>query len=424
MKSIPLLAALAVMLPHSLSAVDFDAASATNHVGLELFRRLAADKPGTNLILSPYSIESALALAYAGADGETRTEMARVLRFPSDTAPLQTAFAAMRAQLDALATDSVTAAENTRRNGGRVDILEWHAANRLFGQRSYAFRDAFLTLMRNGFAAPFDTLDFRADPDRARGVINGWVEEQTRKKIRDLIPRGALGDDTRLVLVNALYLKAPWQKPFEKSATQPASFHNTRTEAHAVPTMQRTGPLGYASEPGVTIVSLDYIGRGLRFLVLLPDRNQTVDELAARLTPADFTRWAGLGEKTPPTSVRLFLPKFRVEGTTLPLGKTLRTLGMKSAFDEPRGSANFDRIAPRKPNDYLAISDVFHQTFIALDEEGTEAAAATAVAMMALTSIVEPAQPIEVRVDRPFLFAIQHRASGACLFLGRIASPR
>jgi serpin B len=225
------------------------------------------------------------------------------------------------------------------------------------------------------------------------------------------------------VLVNALYLKAPWQKPFPKNATQPRPFHFAEGATRNLPTNQLTTPLGYAAEDGVTAVALDYLGGGLQCLILLPATGQPLDSFVSRLTPDDFSRWSKLadgGRKT----VALYLPKFRLEGTTLPLGRALRQLGMKSAFDEPAGSANFDRIAPRQPNDYLAISEVFHQTFVALDEEGTEAAAATAVAMVALTAIAEPQRPIEVRVDRPFLFAIQHRATGACLFVGRVTDPR
>jgi serpin B len=184
-----------------------------------------------------------------------------------------------------------------------------------------------------------------------------------------------------------------------------------------------TTPLAHAAEDGLTVVALDYLGGDLQCLILLPPDGQPIESLATRLTPDDLARWSKLGAGGR-KSVALYLPKFRVEGTTLPLGRTLRQLGMKSAFDEPPGSANFDRIAPRKPNDYLAISEVFHQTFVALDEEGTEAAASTAVAMVALTAIAEPQRPVEVRIDRPFLFAIQHRASGTCLFLGRVTDPR
>jgi serine protease inhibitor len=205
--------------------------------------------------------------------------------------------------------------------------------------------------------------------------------------------------------------------------TQPEPFHLANGTSVAVPTMRELLHLGYAKEEGLTIVALDYLGGGLRFLIILPPASQSVDDVAARLKPEQLMRWTDLGVKSAPQSVELYLPKFRATGLTLSLGQALRAIGVKAAFDDPPGSANFDRIAPRQGSDYLTISEVFHQTFIALDEAGTEAAAATAVAMLA-TGARDPQQPVEVRVDRPFLFAIQHRASGACLFLGRITDPR
>lgn len=413
---------LGVTLTALARAADFNLAVSTNQLGLDLYRTLAASRPGENLVLSPYSIESALALAYAGAKGSTRTEMARVLGLPDNDNAIKTALGTLRASLDEIARKSKTSADKHRLFGGKLDVIEWHAANRLFGQRGYAFRDSFLTLMEDGYAAPFQALDFRTDAEHSRTAINAWVEEQTQRKIRDLIPRGALKDDTRLVLVNALYLKAPWEKPFGKTATRPAPFHFDERRAKDVPTMLRTAFLGHATEPGLTVVALDYAGRGLQFLIVLPDRGTSPDAIAEKLTPVDFVRWSKIGDGRRP-NVSLHLPKFRNEGSTLPLGTALRALGIKGAFDEPPGSANFDRIAPRKPNDYLAISDVFHQTFIALDEEGTEASAATAVTTITLGAAM-PVEPIEVRVDRPFLFAIQHRESGVCLFLGRITDPR
>lgn len=404
-------------------AADFDPAPAINQVGLDLYRQLAAEKPGENLVLSPYSIETALALAYAGAEGATRAEMAKVLRFPADDSALVDGFRHLRRALSSAAEHSKTVARQREQHGGRVDPIEWHAANRLFGQEGYAFRDPFLTLMKDGFEAPFQPMDFARQADRARSTINGWVEDQTRRRIKDLIPAGALKTDTRLVLVNALYLKAAWEKAFESRATQDQPFHSAPGATSNVPTMQRTAHLGYAAEDGATIVTLDYLGSALQFVIVLPAAEGSVDALARRLTPEHFARWSKLGERNR-QHVSLYLPRFKVESSTLRLGAALRGLGVKSAFDEPSGTANFDRIAPRKPEDYLAISDVFHRTFIAVDEQGTEAAAATAVQMVTLAAMMEPQRPIDVRVDRPFLFAIQHRASGACLFLGRICDPR
>jgi serpin B len=185
--------------------------------------------------------------------------------------------------------------------------------------------------------------------------------------------------------------------------------------------MERVLAAGFVQRDGFTILSLPYVTGDLQILVLLPDEVNGVDQLPGKLTPRILQDCTKLRVK----DVKLFLPRFRIEGTTFPLGKTLRAMGMTSAFDNPKGTANFDRAAPRKPEDYLAISEVFHQAFVAVDEQGTEASAATAMTMVTLAlATMPPPTPPEVHVDRPFLFAIQHRASGACLFLGRISDPR
>jgi leukocyte elastase inhibitor len=178
---------------------------------------------------------------------------------------------------------------------------------------------------------------------------------------------------------------------------------------------------GYAKREGFTAVSLPYAGNDLQFLVLLPDEINGLRALDSKLTAEMLAECAKLETR----DVDLHLPKFKIELPTIALARNFEALGMKTAFDQPRGSANFDRMAPRKPNDYLYISQVFHKTFIAVDEKGTEAAAATAVAMMAATALRSPPPPpTEVKVDRPFIYAIQHVPSGVCLFLGRVTDPR
>jgi serine protease inhibitor len=178
---------------------------------------------------------------------------------------------------------------------------------------------------------------------------------------------------------------------------------------------------GYARREGFTVVSLPYAGNDLQFVVLLPDDINGLRELESKLSADVLASCAKLEKR----DVDLYLPKFKLEPPTVALKEKFEALGMKTAFDDPRGSANFDKIAPRKPNDYLYISNIFHKTFIAVDEKGTEAAAATAVVMMRATSMPGPKPPpIEVKVDRPFVYAIQHVPSGVCLFLGRVTDPR
>ena len=410
-------AAVAAFTP--LRAADFDlAAGATNHLGIDLHRQLARGEE--NLCLSPYSIQSALAMTFAGADGDTRTEMARVLHFPSDGDAIQLSFAALRRSLEEMSKKTATIAEQSKKGGGPSEPITLAIANRLFAQSGYDFRDPFRELVKKFYGAPFETLEFKKDPDGSRQHINKWVADQTRDRIRDLIPQGEIKELTRLVLANAIYLKAPWQSEFNDAVTKPKPFHVHGAAPVNVSTMAQRKQFGYAKRDDFVVVALPYSGGELQFVILLPDQANGLAKLESKLSAGLLTQSA----KLEPQDVDLELPKFKIE-PTIPLGETLQALGMKTAFDVPQGSANFDKMSPRKPDKYLAISNVFHKTFIAVDEKGTEAAAATAVVMMELSARLEkPKQPIEVKVDRPFLYAIQHVPSGACLFIGRVTDPR
>jgi serpin B len=396
------------------AASGFDAAIATDDLGLDLYRGFANQARGENVLLSPYSIESALGMAYVGSDGLTREEMARVLHFSPDDAAVTAAFSGLRSALGAVVLDSE---KWSKQAGG--DPIEFHGVNRLFGQQGYALRDSFLIRLKDDFKSPFEPLDFEMQAESARLRINSWVEDQTHGKIRDLISEGGVTADTRLVLANALYLKAPWGVAFNSELTGLSRFLVHGISLRNVPTMYGSGYFGYTRGKGFTAVAVRYLGGELEFLILLPDKPTDVDTLGEGLTSEMLRSCARDNEE-----LRLFLPKFRIEGGSLELSKDLQALGMKSAFDQPPGSANFDRIAPRRPNDYLALSKVFHKTFLSLDENGTEAAAATAVVLEETGAAYRPPhEPIEVHVDHPFLFAIRLRSSGLCLFLGRVTDP-
>ena len=400
------------------SAGSYSAASAVNQLGLNLLLKLA--KENGNLCLSPYSIQTALAMTYAGSDGDTRVEMANVLHYPEGDPELSDSFAALRRTLDAAVAKSEERAKNSPRSGAPSEPITFQVANGLFGQKGYDFRRAFLDLMKQSYGAAFEQLDFVKNAPEAAGRINAWVEDQTHGRIRDLIPTGALDANTRLVIANAVYLKAPWSEAFLPSATRLEPFHVGGGAQTDVPMMHRRDRLGYAKYDGFSAVTIPYGGDDLHFLVLVPDDLNGLSVLEAKINLSMVADYAHLEQR----DVILHLPKFKLQPPTVSLGRELQSLGMKSAFDLPKGSANFDRLAPRKPNDYLFISDVFHKTYIALDEKGTEAAAATAVAMMRSTARIEPAKPVEVIVDRPFLFAIQHAPTGTCLFLGQVTDPR
>ena len=394
------------------------AASAINALGIDLLHQ--SSKPGANALLSPYSIQSALAMTYAGAAGDTRVEMAKVLHYSKDDAEVHRSLAALRKALEDIMQKSGRVAEVLRSHGGKIDPITLNTANRLFGQTGYAFREPFLQLVKDHYDAPLEALNFQTDPAAATKHINAWVEDQTHQRIRKLIPDDVLDKATRLVLVNAIYLKAPWADEFSESATQPQPFYLSGQNPIKVPTMLTRRSLGYERRDGYTALTIPYRDRDLQFLILLPDRVDGLADLEQKVT----ARLLGDSARLSQQDVILYLPKFKLEPPTISLGKELQALGMKTAFDIPRGSANFDGMAPRKPDDYLYISAVFHKTFLSLDEKGTEAAAATAVAVMVGSAARERPKPVEVRVDHPFLFAIQHRPSGACLFLGHVSDPR
>jgi len=409
---------LIVAMAHATTNLDL-AANATNEFGVDLHRQLATGNE--NLCVSPFSIESALGMTFAGADGDTRTQMARVLHFPRDANTVAASFASLQHSLDEMSAKTAELVKKSREFGGPSEPITLNIANRLFAQKDYDFRQNFLSLVKQNYGAAFEPLDFSADPKAATQHINKWVADQTRDKIRDLIPMDALNKLTRLVLANALYLKAPWADPFSENTTQPEPFHIHGGAPVNVSTMRKTARFGYARREGFSAVSLHYAGDDLQFLVLLPDETNGLRALESKLTANVLAECRKLETQ----DVDLHLPKFKLEPPTIALAEKLQALGIKSAFNIPQGSANFDKMAPREPNDYLYISNVFHKTFIALDEKGTEAAAATAVVMMRATAMRRPKPPpIEVKVDRPFVYAIQHVPSGACLFLGRVTDPR
>jgi serine protease inhibitor len=206
----------------SVAAEPSPAVNAINSFGIDLLHKVA--KPDANVLVSPYSIQNALAMAYAGADGTTRDEMAKVLHYPKNDSQLHQSFADLRKELNRVVQQSELISDQEKQYGRTNDPISLTVATRLFGQGGYDFRPPFLALVKDSYDAPFEPVDFISGSAAATKQINGWVEEQTRKRIRNLIPDGALGSLTRLVLVNAVYLKAAWTERFEKSATQPGPF--------------------------------------------------------------------------------------------------------------------------------------------------------------------------------------------------------
>ena len=302
-------------------AAEFDlAATATNELAVDLHRQLATGNE--NLCVSPYSIESALAMTFAGADGETRSEMARVLHFPSDGSAVPASFASLQHSLEEMSAKTAELVKQAKRFGGPSEPITLAIANRLFAQKGYDFRQAFLSLVKQNYGAAFEPIDFIADAPGATQHINKWVADQTRNRIRDLIPAGALDETTRLVLANALYLKASWADPFSEKATKPEPFHVRGGAPVDVPMMRKMDRhFGYAKREGFTAISLPYTGNDLQFLVLLPDEVNGLHALESKLTAEMLAECAKLDTR----DVDLHLPKFKIELPTIALAKNFRS---------------------------------------------------------------------------------------------------
>jgi serpin B len=361
----------------------------------------------------------------AGAQGKTLAEMLEVLSGTEDA--LHGDHEKLRADLENIESRSIQIAADYARIGAPAPApTVLRVANRLFAEKNFSFLPQFLALTEARYRAPLEQLSFRLQPEAARLAINAWVEKQTLSKIQNLLGPSDISPDTSLILVNALYFQAPWQNPFPPTSIRPEPFHTRPDASEDVPTLVDTQTLGYQRLPApdstsdlFEAVSIPYTSGTLQFLILLPGENSSVSVLESKLTAELLSSCSRLARRP----VTLHLPKLHIAPPTLSLRKTLLSLGMASAFDEPPGTADFSRMSAPNQN-RLVIGDVLHKTFLDLDEKGTEAAAATAVVMLKATSIPgKPQEPVVVRVNRPFLFAIQHVQSGTCLFLGRLQKP-
>jgi serpin B len=374
------------------------AATSINAFGLDLYRQLTIG--GGNVVFSPASVSLALAMARAGARGETASEMDAVLHAPG--ADQQAA--GMNALDLTLGGRSGTFADGD----GKPHEVTLRIANTPFAQRGMALEPAYLEALATGFGAGLRLVDYAYDPEGARKLINAWVDGRTEHRIPELLAQGTIDDLTRLTLVNAIYLKAPWATPFEPTATKPGSFTRADGSSLDVPMMHGGGSLPYAAGAGWRAVELPYIGGSLAMTVIVPD------DLAAYERTLSAESLAQVISALEERSVALDFPRFGIE-TQADLATVLAALGMPRAFDPVL--ADFSGITTAQQ---LYISAVIHQANIDVDEKGTEAAAATAVVMRATA---EPAGPVTLRVDRPFLFLLRDVPTGAIVFMGRVVDP-
>ena len=395
---------LAMSDKERLTSPDVAASDITEQVegnsafAFDLYQYLR-DEDG-NLFYSPFSISLAMAMTYAGARGETEEQMAETLQFLLSQEKLHPAFNA----LDLLLASRGESAEGKDDKGFRLNIV-----NAIWGQKDYEFLAEFLDVLAENYGAGLRLLDFINAPEESRITINDWVSEQTEGRIKDLIPQGAIDALTRLVLTNAIYFNAAWLNPFEENLTDDAAFHLLGGGEVTVPMMRQTESFGYAEGEGYQAVELLYDGGELSMVILLPEMGRfeafedslDSDYVDSILSGVDYGQ------------VALTMPKFEFE-SEFGLVDTLDNMGMPAAF-----SAQADFSGMNGTRD-LAITDILHKAFVSVDEAGTEAAAATAVI---IGEKAMPGEPVEVTVDRPFVFLIRDIKTDSILFVGRVMNP-
>lgn len=358
---------------------------------IDLYQKLKEAKD--NLFFSPYSISTALAMTYAGARGNTERQMARTLHFTLGERQLHPAFASLEARLNAV------------QEPGDIQLS---VANSLWPQIDYIFLEEFISLTKKNYGVLITPVDYR-HTEAARTKINSWVEKKTEEKIKDLIPPPLINALTTLVLVNAIYFKGNWASQFDPSSTEDAPFWLTPAAKIEAPMMTQQQEFRYAESESLQVLELPYVGHDLSMIVLLPEDVNGLAELENSLTTQNLERWvSGLWQR----EVLVVLPRFKMSWG-FDLSDTLASMGMTDAFG---GNADFSGMDGTKS---LYIDKVIHKAFIDVNEEGTEAAAATAVIMMRCL----PPPPAVFRADHPFVFLIRDNITGSILFLGRVVNP-
>lgn len=372
-------------------------AEGNNVFALDLYGRLSAAEG--NLFFSPYSVSTCLAMTYAGTRGETEKQMAQVLHFPPDQGQVHASFGELQRQLN----------EIQKKSGVNLNV-----ANGLWAQKTHPFLPAFLEIAQREYEANLRQVDFRTQAEAARPEINDWVSDKTRGKIKDLIPTGLLTPLSRLVLVNAIYFKGQWTMPFQTNSTVNAPFHAAGGREIQARLMSMNGKeFKYAEPEGLQLVELPYANGALSMVVLLPREQDGLKKLESALDSKNLHGWLAGAQKQ---KINVFLPKFKLE-TSSRLDQTLAAMGMRDAFNDHE--ADFSGMDGARD---LYLSAVVHKAFVDVNEEGTEAAAATG-AVVAMRAVVRPKPIPTFRADHPFIFLIRENTSGSILFLGRLAEP-
>jgi serine protease inhibitor len=364
---------------------------------LELYARMRSNEG--NLIFSPYSISSALAMTYAGARGETARQMEQALHFNTAGTNLHAWFGRLNAAL--------------RKAQASGDVV-LNIANSLWPRAGHDFRPEFLGLLKREYQATVTPLDYEHDPAGAGRKIARWVDEATRHKIPEIIDPAALDENTRMVLVNAVYFKGDWASPFKRVATAPGRFLVRPGTDILTPLMHHEGKFAYAEDSRLQVLELPYRGGRLSMVILLPRDPDGLPELEKELSADHLGGWTHELQKR---KVMVWLPRFNFSGG-FNLKPMLAGLGILDAFDDRRADFSGMDSDPRR----LQIDRVVHQALIEINERGTEAAATSFVVEYAIALFHDDPMPI-FRADHPFLFLIRERETGTILFLGRVVEP-
>lgn len=369
---------------------------------LDLYRQLAGRSASENVFFSPLSISAAMAMTHAGARGQTAGQIAQAMHFPTDQPDFHLRFGKLTSELG-----------RRRSEGTTLQI-----ANALWLQQDFTFRDSYLDLVGQHFDAALEQVDFKQDSQAVRQRINTWVEEKTSGKITDLIPPGMLTYLTRLVLTNAVYFKGSWAVPFDKQSTAPMPFRllpcspggsPADPQTVTVSMMHQEGRFAYAENDLFQVLQLPYEGQTLSMVIFLPKTASLCDR-TENLTASRLEEWIQTLRKKP---VDVYFPSFEMD-YRVELTRALSQMGMPLAFTPDADLGGMTDTAD------LHISGVVHKAYVKVNEEGTEAAAATGVTV-GVTAL--PAPPPVFKADQPFLFLIRDDSSGMVLFLGHVMNP-
>lgn len=377
----------------------YSIANENNQFSFELYQKL--NKEDKNLFFSPYSISTALGMTYSGARNSTAKEMASVMHFNTNIEQSNKAF------------KGLITAINSRNN----EDIKMSVANRLFGDKRFDFNLDFLNTVNENFGAPLEKMDYKNDLEGSRKKINKWVEDQTNNKIKELIKKDVLPDSTKLVLVNAIYFYGDWLNQFDSSLTYVKPFYLDEKNTIDHKLMFQKTSVEYFAESDFQAIRMPYKGNKIYMEIYLPNQKDGLKNLENKLITENYLKWSS---KFTYTKVYLTIPKFKMTAD-FSLGNILQEMGMKTAFSD---AADFLNMV-NKPKDALKISKVIHKAFIDVSEKGTEAAAATAVIMVAVATSAGPNFE-EVKTfyaDHPFFFMIKDRETGSILFMGKIVNP-